>query len=267
MRTTVQVHIKHVEGEQAEIIIAILSEWGYHAFEEKDTLIAYIDEQLFDEKVLLNEVPFTLEYSFESIGERNWNAIWESEFKPVVMGDFVAVRAGFHPPNQSVLHDLVITPKMSFGTAHHATTYMMIEQMRHVDFKNKRVLDFGTGTGILAILASRLGANEIVAIDDDDLSIENCMENISVNGCNNITVLKKDSPVNLGMFDIILANINLSVILQHIELLKSSSPSALLLLSGFLLLDADAIVKKCTLHGYRNYIKIEREGWMCLQCS
>src|SRR5205085_7037613 len=137
---------------------------------------------------------------------------WEKNFERVIIDDFVAIRAPFHKPIQKVTHEIVITPKMSFGTGHHATTFMMIQQMQDVDFKNKKVLDFGTGTGILAILAEKLGATKITAIDNDEWSISNANENIKTNNCRNIQLLLSDSPMLSQKFDVILANINKSVI-------------------------------------------------------
>ena len=130
-----------------------------------------------------NIEPFQIGFSETTIEETNWNQVWESSFEPVVVDDFVAVRADFHEPIKGIKHEIVITPKMSFGTGHHATTYMMLEQMGKLDFKDKRVLDFGTGTGVLAILAEKMGAKKIIAIDNDEWSIENANENIKRNNC------------------------------------------------------------------------------------
>ena len=117
------------------------------------------------------------------IPEANWNQVWESNFDPVIVDDFVAIRADFHEPVKGVSLEIIITPKMSFGTGHHATTYMMIEQMRELDFTGKSVFDFGTGTGVLAILAEKLGANKVIAVDNDEWSIENAEENFEKNNC------------------------------------------------------------------------------------
>jgi ribosomal protein L11 methyltransferase len=167
----IQVSIKTEEWQ--EVLIALLTEIGYEGFEQEEALLkAFINKDAFDRaalEALLGE--YGVEYEEQEIGERNWNAEWEANFQPVVVDGFCAVRAHFHPPMPEVEHELVITPKMSFGTGHHATTYMMLQAMRGIDLRGKRVLDFGTGTGVLAILAERLGAAEVVAIDNDDWSI------------------------------------------------------------------------------------------------
>ncbi len=136
---------------------------------------------------MLNDLTSSLQLSFSKtiIEETNWNQVWESNFDPVIVDDFVAVRAHFHEPIKNVQHEIVITPKMSFGTGHHATTYMMMQQMRELDFAGKNVFDFGTGTGVLAILAEKLGAQKVIAIDNDDWSIENADENVKRNNCTN----------------------------------------------------------------------------------
>src|SRR6187399_2793810 len=168
-----------------EILIALLSNAGFESFvEEEKMLKAFIKETEFNESSLtgIQEIiPCT--YSSTVITPQNWNAKWESSFEPIIVKDFAAIRAGFHNSIKNVKHEIIITPKMSFGTGHHATTYMMIEQMEGLDLMNKAVVDFGTGTGVLAILAEKMGASTIDAIDNDDWSIENAAENIAANGC------------------------------------------------------------------------------------
>ncbi|HEY6957173.1 MAG TPA: 50S ribosomal protein L11 methyltransferase, partial [Flavisolibacter sp.] len=159
---SIQVSIAANEQQQ-EILISQLSDLGAEGFEQTDDyLLAYFNEYTFksyEVNQLLKDHSFTL----NTIKEQNWNEVWESNFQPVVVDSFCAIRAEFHDAINSVKHEIIITPKMSFGTGHHATTYMMIEQMRDFDFKNKSVFDFGTGTGILAILAEKLGAASITA--------------------------------------------------------------------------------------------------------
>ncbi len=149
--------------ELRDVLVALLSDMGYEGFEERpDALVAFIPEADFEENNLQGLVgSHGLDYTKEKIGQANWNAIWESSFEPVLVEDFCGIRAGFHAPlGDAVAHEIIITPKMSFGTGHHATTYSMVKLMRDVDFKGKRVFDFGSGTGILAILADKLGAVE-----------------------------------------------------------------------------------------------------------
>ena len=166
----IKITFTELQPEQREILIAQLADAGYEGFEERDnSLDAFINTKGFDAHIL-NEISFKYQtpYTKEKIAETNWNQIWESNFEPVVVDDFVAVRAGFHKPITTTKFEIIITPKMSFGTGHHATTYMMIWLMKDIDITGKSVLDFGTGTGILAILAERSGAKNILAIDNDD---------------------------------------------------------------------------------------------------
>ena len=196
--------------------------------------------------------------------EQNWNAVWEQNFQPVIVEDFCAVRAHFHAPISNVQHEIIITPKMSFGTGHHATTYMMMQQMRSIDFRDKTVFDFGTGTGILAILAEKLGAAKITAIDVDDWSIENAKENFERNGCNRISV-SLSSKLPQDQFDIALANINRNVILQYMEqLLTIVKQEGLVLFSGLLAADEEDISKAAEQSGLRKTKRLERGGWISL---
>ncbi|MBK6935571.1 MAG: 50S ribosomal protein L11 methyltransferase [Chitinophagaceae bacterium] len=185
MNNYIQITFTNLQPEQADMLIAQLSEAGFDGFEEGENLLkAFIPENDYN-KFLLKELTYKyrLQYAEQVIPEQNWNALWESNFQPVVVDDFVGVRACFHEPISSVEYEIGITPKMSFGTGHHATTYMMMQQMRNIPFLGKSVFDFGTGTGVLAILAEKLGAASVFAIDNDDWSIENARENCQFNNC------------------------------------------------------------------------------------
>ena len=265
---TIRIDIPVTSAEQGEIIIAELSETGFHGFEEnKNMLSAFIIEELFEENSFQSVLAkLNVTYTKKTIAESNWNQKWESEFFPTVIDSFVAIRAAFHAPINGVEHEIVITPKMSFGTGHHATTYLMLQQMKEIDFKNKSVLDFGTGTGVLAILASKSGAHTITAIDNDEWSIANAGENIYANKCNNILLLQKDSVKNLGTFDIILANINLNVIKENISAIKQACNSgADLLLSGFLLYDEDQLKRIFSLNEFQLKTVKQKDGWICMR--
>ena len=173
MSEYIQIEFQQITSVQSDILLAQLSSIGFEGFEEEENLLrAFIPSENFDE-VLLKEITSfnNLSYTQSRIEETNWNAVWESNFDPVIVDDFVSIRADFHEPIKLVEHEIVITPKMSFGTGHHATTYMMIQQIREIDFTEKTVFDFGTGTGVLAILAEILGAEKIAAVDNDDWSI------------------------------------------------------------------------------------------------
>jgi len=236
----IQITFADLQPEQQDLLIAHLAEAGYEGFEEAEhALKAFIRQQDFD-KLLLQEIAYKYQLAFseELIPEKNWNAEWESGFQPVIVKDFVAIRAEFHPPVAGVEQEIIITPKMSFGTGHHATTLMMIEAMRDIDFRNKKVFDFGTGTGILAILAEKLGAVEIIAIDNDDWSIANAKENIENNSCVNIRLKQADKIITGETYDILLVNLNKQAILENFSAMVTClKPGSLLLLSG--LLDSD----------------------------
>src|SRR6476661_5603092 len=223
MSNYIEIKIENISSAQSEILIAQLSEIGFEGFEEGESFLsAYIDQEALNEIELKNLVSsHDLTYSKNLIEQKNWNEEWEKNFEPVIIDDFVTIRAEFHKPIKNVEHEIIITPKMSFGTGHHATTYMMIQQMRNIDFKNKSVFDFGTGTGVLAIIAEKLGAAKIIAIDNDEWSISNANENIERNNCKNIQLLLSDSPLVSNRFDVILANINKNVILQYLEVLSN----------------------------------------------
>lgn len=239
-----QVEILVESQDEKDIIIARLDAMGFEGFEEIQTsLRAFIPENSAGEAsihAMMKEIG--LPYTFSLVEQRNWNAEWEAGFQPVVVDEFCAIRASFHAPVQGIEHDIIITPKMSFGTGHHATTYMMVEAMRDIDFTSKSVIDFGTGTGLLAILAEKLGATQIEAVDCDEWSIENAKENIHQNGCEHITVYKADSIDALKQAHVVLANINRNIILQHFRsITEKTSKGGLIVFSGLLSGDFDDI--------------------------
>lgn len=254
--------------DQKDLLLARLSNIGFEGFEEdKNLLKAYIAENDFDQSGLesILEIP-DLAYSRSLIKQRNWNEEWEAGFEPVQVGHFCAIRASFHEPVKGVEHEIIITPKMSFGTGHHATTFMMVEAMSAIDFKNKTVLDFGTGTGVLAILAEKLGASSIEAIDNDDWSIENGKENIEMNECKAVYLYKSNSLETAGKTDILLANINKNVIIHHFGAMKDHLlPNGVLLLSGLLSGDLQDIQKMAS--DERLIVKevTERNSWICIR--
>ena len=243
MKKYFQIQILIALPEVQERIIAELSEINFYAFQqEKHYLNAYIKEEDFSEHQLKQILKDQFDVVKTIIEEQNWNAQWESSIQPVIINEFAAIRPSFHEPVKDVKYDLIITPKMSFGTGHHATTFLMVQLMETIDFNNKTVLDFGTGTGVLAILAEKLGAKKIIAIDSDEWSITNAAENIQANHCNRIKIELKQDLISLPPFDIILANINLNVISNEssamVRLLKTGG---MLLVSGFLAKDEIAI--------------------------
>lgn len=267
MGNTIQINIKTNSAEVSEILIAELSDLKFYAFqEEENSLLAFVKEENFNEDVLKEFLSNkNLSYNQITITETNWNAKWESEFEPIIVDQFVTVRAPFHQPVLNVKHEIIITPKMSFGTGHHATTYLMLQQMQHIDFRNKTVLDFGTGTGILAILAKKLGAKKVVALDNDSWSINNAQENINANHCKDIILLQKEDLKELETFDVILANINLNVLTEHsVQLNQITDQNSKLLLSGFLLNDEEKITESFSKLGFSIVSPKVKDNWLCM---
>jgi ribosomal protein L11 methyltransferase len=208
----------------------------------------------------------SLTYSKSIIKEENWNAIWESNFEPVRVGDFVGIRAHFHPSfDPAVQYEIKITPKMSFGTGHHATTFTVMQMMEHLNFKGKSVYDFGTGTGVLAILAEKLGAVDLLAVDNDDWCIENAKENILNNATKWILIKKVDSAYQDRPFDIILANVNRHIIEANMkELTQVAHPGSELILSGLLIEDQEDMIQLAANNGW-NFVKSQPlNGWVSL---
>ena len=260
---TIQIEIASKEEAKKEALIAQLSAIGFDAFEEmEESLKAFIPADAFD-KVELESILAGLVYQETIIEKQNWNEVWESNFEPVQVEDFVGIRASFHEPIKDVEFEIVITPKMSFGTGHHATTYLVMQAMRNLEWAGKSVFDFGTGTGILAILAEKLGAESILAIDNDDWCIENATENIAINGCSKITIAKGDSAEMGTRFNRILANINKHIILANIHYLGNSlQKGGLILLSGLLEDDESDILNACISVGWKHQFTNKRNGWI-----
>lgn len=266
MKNFIKIEIESTSSEDSEILIAELSENNFYAFEQNDNdLIAYIKEEDFDKAKLNMFMPQNTSYKYSIIEERNWNEEWESQFHPVIVKNFASIRAPFHKPLKGIEHEIIITPKMSFGTGHHATTYLMIELMQTIDFKNKKVLDFGTGTGILAILAEKLGATSILAIDYDEWSIKNAAENIGANNCRYIIIEQKNTIRGVSGVDIILANINLSVLEENaVKLPSCLTKDSILLVSGILESDENVIVSQFVKSGFVKKQLRQRDGWIAL---
>jgi ribosomal protein L11 methyltransferase len=265
-----QFEFETTSEDRNEILLAMLSDIGFESFlEENNQLLAYIREPDFNAHALKDILNILkIKYSVRSIPHQNWNAAWESSFEPVVVNNFAAIRASFHPPVTNVKFELIITPKMSFGTGHHATTWLMIEQMSKLDFTGKSVVDFGTGTAVLAILAEKMGALEITAIDNDDWSIKNAIENCAANHCTRIKIEKRETFFSPEKPDIILANINLNVILENItEMVYSLKPAGMMLLSGFLADDALKMEEKLASAGFECNLQIQKNSWICILAS
>jgi ribosomal protein L11 methyltransferase len=260
--------------ELSELLIAELVEIGYDSFQETDTgLDAYIDQELFTEKILQEIIAKyssmePIPYSFGLLEDKNWNEEWEKNFQPVIIGEECIVRASFHAPEKNYKYDIVINPKMSFGTGHHETTSMMIANQLEIDHMGKSVMDAGSGTGILAILASKLKAGFINAFDVEDWAFENLKENANLNGCSNILIGKGDiTQVDLKAkeYDIILANINRNVLLDEMpEYYKRLKPGGILVLSGFYVDDIPMIEGRAGEFGLKRSSSKEKNKWASL---
>jgi ribosomal protein L11 methyltransferase len=251
-----------------EILIARLAGVGAEGFEEEKNLLkAFIPIQYFNLSVVAQIVrQNNLEYSVSVIKSRNWNAEWESNFQPVTIGDFCTIRASFHAPLPGIKHDIVVTPKMSFGTGHHATTYMMIQAMARLSLTGISVFDFGTGTGILAILAEKSGASSVFAIDNDDWSIKNATENFNINNCHKILLMKEKWLFFEGKYDLILANISRHTILENLVPIKQHLTSkGVLLVSGLLEGDQPVVLEAAEKINLKINSRLEKNGWICLE--
>ncbi len=268
---SVNITLSEPSNETNEILIALLGEYAFDTFEENDTGIkAFIPENEFkasvERKVNSLSKKFNFTFEVEHIAYKNWNEEWEKNYDPIEVENFVGVRADFHPAFTNVEHELVINPKMAFGTGHHSTTYMVMKLMREIDFKNKKVFDFGCGTGILAILAERLGAKEIFAIDIEPASHENTIVNCERNHTPLVKVACGTlADVPLERYDIILANINRNIILQSLpDLEKRIATNGLLVISGILNVDEEIITNEAKKFDFRRIKTEQRNNWSAI---
>ena len=270
MSRYIQIEFQDISQEQSEIMIAKLNEAGFEGFEETPGILrAYIDEAGYDEIIVKDLTKLSgINFTKSIIEETNWNQLWESNFDPVVVDDYAAVRADFHEPIQNVTHEIIITPKMSFGTGHHATTNLMIRQMKEMELNGKSVFDFGTGTGVLAILAEKAGASKVLAVDNDQWSYVNAMENIERNQCTKISIQLADTPDPNLQFDVVLANINKNIILTHLPVLsKQIRQGGCLLISGLLASDEVDILSAVRREGLNVVKKAERDNWLVFKLA
>lgn len=261
-------------GHQAEMLGALLMDAGFAGIEEQEkTIVAYVEAETFVGKNLMSrvqavskqlEIPFTI----KELPEENWNARWEADFKPVEVGRSVYVRASFHSPRPEFTHDIVIDPKMSFGTGHHATTALMMQRMLMLRWEGKHILDLGCGTGVLAILAARLGAARVDAMDNEPWAFENAQENVVQNDCPQVHVhlgtLEQLEAKLPGAYDGILANINRQVLLKSAQPLRTRlRKDGPLLLSGILSTDRTLIIAAYRQAGFDLVWENAMDDWYC----
>ena len=260
--------------EQGDIITAYLSDFPFDSFDYTDGLLnAYIPQSEFEvyhdeiENLLHNEG--ILDYYFEDIESQNWNAVWESNFEEVEVKNKVLIRAPFHTPrpNYNGL-EVIIQPKMSFGTGHHATTQLMVEMLLSSAVECKRVLDMGSGTGVLAILAAKLGAASVDAVDIDDMADESCRENAATNGVAEAVnpILGDVRSVAAGKYDFIVANINRNILLRDMPAYVGTlNEGGVLVMSGFLEEDVEAITERALSLGMTAARRKGDGGWVALE--
>ena len=261
-----------VNPEIAEILLAFLSELPFDTFEETAKgLNAFLPDkggqQEVEAQLLQLKERFDFSWSAHQIPYQNWNASWESSFETIIVGSFCGIRADFHEPLSGLQHEIIINPKMAFGTGHHATTYMMIQMMEKLDLAGTKVLDYGSGTGILSILASKMGANMVDAVDIETQAYENALENIQANNADHIQVVlgTLDNVLDTG-YHVILANINRNVILDSLPTLYNKlNPGGILLISGVLKEDEKLLLDSTAVHGFHLESQLQRDEWVCIQ--
>ncbi len=269
--------IRYKNEDQAfsELLIAELSAFNFDSFLESEGRVkAYMpfekfDEQMFKDYIDNNKFFDNTSYEIKRIGEKNWNELWESNFEPVIIADRCLIKAPFHTLKEKVDYEIIIEPKMSFGTGHHESTVLMVEQMLDMDMTDNIVLDMGCGTGVLAILAYKKGAGNITAIDNFDWAAKNAKENIKINNCRKIKVLHGDaSDIRNMTFSLILANINKNVLLQDMHIYYDClCENGQLLMSGILEKDVDDIVNKAFEVGLKPELQRSRNNWSVLLCN
>lgn len=257
----------------SEILTALIADFGFDSFDtnpggftayikEDDAGIIDLSDLTFDD--------FTYSFRVEKIAAVNWNAEWEKNFEPVHVADLLNIRAPFHPKDTAFRNEIIITPKMSFGTGHHQTTRLMCAELFVTELTGKRVLDMGCGTGILAILASQLGATDVLGIDIDEWSVENSIENCAMNGCPGIVIKKGDASLlsDEQPFDVILANINKNILKTDLPVYSQRlKKNGKLFLSGFFTTDVPELKEVAEANGLRYELHRNENEWAMVRLS
>lgn len=268
----------HFELDQpipwSEILITYLAEIEFESFEQNENKVdAYIQKPHFsEEKVneVLKHIQTQVTFNHKEIEDENWNAEWEKSFSPIYIDKLCIIRAPFHPKEHRFEQEIVINPQMSFGTGHHQTTYLIMKAMFGIDFENKTVLDMGSGTGILAILAEKLSCKEAVAIDIDEWAYHNTMDNLKLNNCTKIKVQKGGAELltEKNKYQIVLANINRNILTQDMyHYALSMQKEGEILFSGFYTSDIEIIEKEANKHELSIIEIKEKEGWAMVRCK
>lgn len=258
-----------------DIVVAELGEIGFESFVESENGVdAYIQEPFFDEELMknlsaFNHTDFKVNYIKTLIEDQNWNEVWEQSFEPINVNDKCMVRAPFHEVVKNIKHDIIIEPKMSFGTGHHETTFLMIQELLEMELDRKTVLDMGCGTGVLAILAEQKKASNILAVDIDDWAYENTLDNLIKNNCSKIEVLKGGAEcIQDKKFDIVIANINRNILLQDLKNYSTTlNANGHLLLSGFFSSDAAILLEEANKYGLSLKSQNSKNDWTLLHLT
>ncbi len=258
--------------EGNDIMIALLADMGCDSFTENtEGVLAYIPKQNFNPQAL-NDVAetarnftFDIQLSYADMEDKDWNAEWESKYSPVLIDDVCYIRAPFHPAKENIKYEILIEPKMSFGTAHHATTAQILSYLLKEDCNGKNVLDMGTGTGVLAILAAQKGATYALAIDNDSWAYENCVENVQRNNMQHRVevVLGDASAIKNAPYDIVIANINRNILLHDMHAYAQAlKVNGILYLSGFYLHpDMDMLAEEALKYGIELQSYTVKNDW------
>ncbi len=260
------------KGPAIEILIAELGNVGFESFVENENGVTACipktdwNSSILNDIFILSSDEFQIEYNQKEIAQTNWNSEWEKNFNPIVVDDLCTVRAPFHEKSKTK-YDIIIKPKMSFGTGHHETTHLMIQHLLKLDLEDKKVLDMGCGTGILAIFSEMKGAKPIDAIDIDNWCYENSLENVERNNCSNISVFEGDASLLINKkYDVIIANINRNILLNDIKTYTNClNDNGILLLSGFYQEDIPIIDTEVSKYDLKIDIILERNNWVAVK--
>jgi ribosomal protein L11 methyltransferase len=272
VNTYIEYRFDAADNLTAEILLALLADMGFSTFDLQDALLfAYIASAEAAKNPVENEIQnlqkqYTFTYTSRFYEDTNWNAEWEKNFEPVIVEEQVLIRAPFHRPQESIPYEIIIEPKMSFGTGHHASTYLMLQAMLTLQFENKTVCDAGCGTGILSIFASKLGATQVTAIDNNEWAYENTLANVSLNQTGkHLHVLLGDLACMEGMlYDVILANINKPILLENYNLFHTCLiQGGQLLISGILQENLPEMLDVAAMQGFTHVASYTRDSWAC----